>query len=428
MEPKSEPHSLDEINAELQGRTSKPSRIRRRSRDQDAVAWLHENWDQLPPKTAAEIWDDDTRDRLRLMLVPGVGPRTMTALLDAFGSASEILSAAAESLSRVAGVGPKLVSQIKAAKHLGRHDKRSDLDEIATWCFHHDTRLLVKGHAEYPTMLDDLPDAPPLLFCRGDVLPSDQLAVAIVGTRHPTPYGKQQAQRFAHALAKAGVTVISGLARGIDAAAHEGALDGGGRTIAVLGGGLAEMYPPENGGLAAAIAADGAVISEHPPALKPRSSLFPQRNRLVAGLAVATLVIEAPQRSGSLITARLCGEMSRDVLALPGNVTSRMSRGCHELIRDGAILVRHVDDVLESLGPLRAAVPDTDGESVRHPVELTLNEIERQVLAAIGTQAVIVDSVIADTGLAAHQVIATISVLEMRRLVTRVEGQGVRRL
>ena len=190
----------------------------------------------------------------------------------------------------------------------------------------------------------------------------------------------KQAQHFGYALAKAGVTVVSGLARGIDGAAHEGALDGGGRTLAVLGSGLGQMYPSEHQGLANAIANCGAVISEYAPDAKPRGGMFPQRNRLIAGLALATLVIEAPDRSGALITARLAGEQNRDVLALPGPVTSRASRGCNQLIRDGAKLVQTVDDILEELGPVREPVKTQDGHEIRNGSELTLNEVERKVL------------------------------------------------
>ena len=224
------------------------------------------------------------------------------------------------------------------------------------------------------------------------------------------------------------MTVVSGLARGIDAAAHEGALAGGGRTIAVLGGGLAKMYPPEHGGLAKAIAADGCVMSEQPPMVAARSGLFPPRNRLVAALSSATLVVEAPPRSGSLITARLAGELNRDVMAVPGPVSSRVSRGCHELIRDGGTLVGHVDDILEMIGPLAAPVQQPDGREVRHGGELKLNEVERQVLDCVAVDNQPIDAVIAASGLPAHRVMSVISVLEMRRLIRRSGGGYVCRI
>ena len=230
-------------------------------------------------------------------------------------------------------------------------------------------------------------------------------------------------------LPKRGVTVVSGLARGIDAAAHHAAVNAQGRTIAILGGGLGQIYPAENAPLVDAISSGaGAVISEYAPQAKPRGGMFPQRNRLIAAMSLATLVIEAPQRSGSLITARLAGELNRDVLALPGQVSSRASQGTNQLIRDGAILVQSVDDVLEALGPMAQGVQTDDGHSVRNPAELKLNEIERNILESIGEASTAIDQVIAQSELPPHQVMATISVLEMRRLIRRLSGQYVSRI
>lgn len=408
-----------DVNAELAGMSTRTTRPRVRTGKRDAVGWLVDDLGDAPEGIARETLDAETLAKLRLTLVSGVGPRTMASLLAHFGTAANVLAASSEALSRVDGVGPKTVNEIKLGS------RRDEVDSIVHWCRMHDTEMLVLGSDRYPAMLADLEDAPPILFCRGELLPQDEMAVAIVGTRHATPYGIKQTERLSHSLARAGVTVVSGLARGIDASAHEGALSGGGRTIAVLGGGLGQMYPPEHDGLAKAIVADGAVISEQPPMMKARSSMFPQRNRIVAGLAIATLVIEAPQRSGSLITARLAGEMNRDVLALPGSVDSRVSRGCHELIRDGATLVQNVDDILEVLGPMRNGVKTADGTTVHRPAEVSLNEIEKSVLSPIGVDATAIDAVIAQSGLPAHRVMSVISILEMKRLIRRVSGQYV---
>ncbi|WP_182865620.1 DNA-processing protein DprA [Stieleria mannarensis] len=366
--------------------------------------------------------DADTISTLRLAMLPGIGPRTLTALIDALGSPQQVLDAAPDQLAVVPGVGPKLIHTIRTASH------HVDTESIVAWCRDHDCDLLRKGHRDYPRPLEDLHDAPPILFARGRLTDADELAVAIVGTRHATAYGTRQADRIAYGLAKAGVTVVSGMARGIDAAAHEGALSAGGRTIAVLGGGLGKIYPPEHVGLADAIAADGAVISEYAPDAKPRGGMFPQRNRIIAALSLATLVIEAPDRSGSLITARLAGELGRDVLALPGAVTSRASRGANRLIRDGATLVQTVDDILESLGPMARSVQTDDGHEVRNPAELKLNELERTVLESVDASPTLIDQVIARSGLPAHQVMATISVLEIRHLIRRQSGQYVSRI
>lgn len=359
---------------------------------------------------------------LQLSMLPGVGPRTLAALLEAFGTAQAALDADPDRLAAVPGVGTRLVHTIRTASH------HVDTDSILQWCDENHCDLICRGRPNYPKLLNDLVDAPPVFFSRGELAEGDQLAVAIVGTRHATTYGSRQAERLAYGLAKAGITVVSGMARGIDAAAHEGALSAGGRTIAVLGGGLGQIYPAEHTGLADAIAADGAVISEYAPYAKPRGGMFPQRNRIIAALSLATLVIEAPDRSGSLITARQAGELGRDVLALPGPVTSRASRGTNQLIREGATLVQSVEDVLEALGPMPRSVQTDDGHEVRNPAELTLNDQERKVLECIDASGTLVDVVIATSGLAAHQVLATISVLEMRRLVRRLSGQHVMRI
>ena len=371
---------------------------------------------------AARQDDAATAALLKLSTLPGLGPRTLVNLLERFGDAETVLQAAEAELAAVNGVRPKLVHMIRtAADHV-------DVQGILDWCRQHDVAIVRRDDETYPRLLGDLIDAPPLLFVAGELVATDEIAVAIVGTRHPTTYGLKQARHLAYLLARAGVTVVSGLARGIDAAAHEGAIDGGGRTIAVLGGGLGQIYPSEHKGLATAIAADGALISEQRPAAKPRGGMFPQRNRLIAALSVATLVIEAPDRSGALITARLAMEQNREVLALPGPVTSRASRGCNQLIRDGATLVQTVDDILAALGPMRQPVEMESGRQIRNPSELTLNEVEQQVLNAIGPTSTLVDQVIVDTALPAQRVVAVISVLEMRRLVRRLSGQYVSRI
>ncbi|MEX0824822.1 MAG: DNA-processing protein DprA [Pirellulaceae bacterium] len=354
-------------------------------------------------------------------MLPGLGPRTLATLLEHFHSPRAVLGASEQVLAEVPGVGTGLIHKIR---HAGDY---VDVDAILAWCAAADVELLTIDRKSYPRPLRDLCDAPPILFCKGSVEQSDELAVSIVGTRHATRYGLRQAERIAYGLARAGITIVSGLARGIDAAAHRGALDAGGRTIAVLGGGLREIYPAEHEDLAKTIAKNGAVLSEFRPDARPRGGMFPQRNRLVSGLAMAVLVVEAPQRSGALITARLAGEQGRDVYALPGQVTARASEGCHQLLRDGATLVRSADDILEDLGPVAAAVPTDDGRQLRNGAELLLNEQERAVLDAIETECTSIDSVVTTSQLPVHRVLATISVLESRKLVRRLSGQYVAR-
>lgn len=379
-----------------------------------------------PTRDAAHLdtpaGSDTLEDWLRLAMLPGLGPRTLSELLLQFQTPRAVLAASRDELQQVEGIGATLAYKIAhAADHVAAA-------EIQAWCQRNDVAVWRRSQPGYPAPLVTLPDAPAILFARGQWEPSDALAVAIVGTRHATNYGRQQAERIAYGLARAGVTVISGLARGIDAAAHQGALDAGGRSLAVLGSGLAKLYPPEHVGLAKAIVADGAVISEYRPHAAPRGGMFPQRNRLISGLAMAVLVVEAPDRSGALITARQAGEQGREVLALPGPVNSRTSQGCLQLLRDGATLVRHADDVLEALGPAVQAIPDQQGHTIRNGSELLLNDQERSVLEAIEPQATAIDRVIQISGLPVQRVLATISVLESRRFIRRHSGQFVSRI
>jgi DNA processing protein len=369
---------------------------------------------------------DEVASELLLVLVPGVGPRIRKTLIEHFGSAAAVLAAAASDLRAVPGIGTKISQAIVTAR------REVDVAAELELCRQNGVTLLATSHPEYPQRLKTIYDPPGVLFLRGQILPTDGLAVAIVGTRHATPYGLAQAERLAAALSRAGYTIVSGLARGIDAAAHRGALKAGGRTLAVLGSGVLNIYPPEHGQLAEQIALQGAVISENPPRSPPLAGAFPQRNRIVTGLSLGVIVVEAADRSGALISARHAMEQGREVFAVPGRVDSRMSKGCHRLIRDGAKLVETVDDVLEELGPLATPTPirsteTGDSREVRHPVELQLNEPEQKVLAAIGDENITIDEVVVACGLPVQNVLSILSVLEMRRLIRRVGGSQVRR-
>jgi DNA processing protein len=367
--------------------------------------------------------ESDLIDLLRLSLIPGVGPKTRKRLLERFGSPAAVLAAAPSELRAIEGVGPKLVQKIVDEEH-GDYDAEAIRDA----CRDKGIDILTENHPSYPRALKEIHDPPGVLFVRGNLLEQDALAIGIVGTRHGTPYGLRQAERLAASLSRAGLTIVSGLARGIDAAAHRGALSAGGRTIAVLASGVMNIYPPEHDKLAEEVAAHGAVISEAPPHMEPLAGTFPQRNRIISGLSLGVIVVEAADRSGALITARHAYEQGKEVFAVPGSVENRTVRGCHRLIRDGAKLVETADDVLEELGPLVEAAKREDGVVVHHPAELLLNELEQQVLSAIPGEATPLDAIIAATGLPVPQVLATVSVLEMRRLVRRLSGTTVMRL
>lgn len=368
------------------------------------------------------LFADELVDNLRLSLVSGVGPLLRKALLERFGTSAAVLDASRDELQYVDGIGPKIAARIVTARD--EIDAEAELQIAAE----HGIDVLTEADEQYPRPLRRIHDPPGILFRRGQALPQDEMAVAMVGTRHATRYGIAQAERLAASLARTGFTVVSGLARGVDAAAHRGALEAGGRTIAVLGNGVLVDYPPEHGKLAQEVAANGYVLSESPPRMMPLSGAFPQRNRIISGLSLGTIVVEAAERSGALITARHAYEQGREVFAVPGPIDSRVSRGCHALIRDGAKLVESIDDVLAELGPLAENIERDDGMLITRPAELMLNEIEQQVLNAIDGSPTSIDAVAAASGLAINRVLSTISVLEMRRLIRRTSGTQVMRV
>ncbi|NMC19338.1 MAG: DNA-protecting protein DprA [Thermogutta sp.] len=369
--------------------------------------------------------DDAYRRRLlavvRLALVPGVGARTYHLLVARFGSPDDVFQASAEDLAAVSGVGPRLIRGLREPPTA--EEASAVLDE----CSGLGIDVIWDEHPRYPRLLREIPDPPPLLFVRGELKPEDELAIAIVGTRDASHYGLTMAERLAGGMARAGLTVVSGLARGIDAAAHRGALAAGGRTVAVLGSGVDNIYPPEHANLAEDILQQGALVSEFPPHAAPHGGRFPQRNRIISGMSVGTIVVEAGDKSGALITARHAMEQNREVFAVPGRADQLQARGCHRLLRDGAALAETSEDILEQLGPLVRPVKAGDAV-VRKPLELTLNPIEQQILQALDDDPTPIDRLIDVTALSASQVLATLSVLEMRRLVRRVGGTMVQRL
>ena len=370
--------------------------------------------------------NEDRDAALRLQMVPGVGPKIFGDLIECFGSAKDALAASPSDIRRVPGVGAKLAAGLALANDY-------DVQPILEKCHANNIDLIERGAENYPTRLDEIIDPPAVLFSKGELKPADQLAVAIVGTRHATRYGLKSAEHLARGLALAGLTIVSGLARGVDAAAHRGALAVGGRTLAVLGGGILKMYPPEHQELANKICSgSGAVLSEALPEQSPKAALFPRRNRIVTGLSLGVIVVEAAGRSGALISARLANEQGREVFAVPGRMDDRMSQGTNELIRDGATMVQCVDDVLEQLGPLptQAIIGDGQGDEkiIRSPAELKLNDQETLILQLVSESATEIDWLIQRSELPTARVLATVSVLEMRKLVRRVSGTAIVRI
>ncbi len=383
----------------------------------------------IPPDESSASRAAQRDASLRLSLVTGVGPRIYGDLVEHFGSAELALDASPAELRSIQGVGQKLMRALVSA------NEDIDVEPVLQQCRDDNIHVIDRAHENYPPLLKKIYDPPGVLFCKGEFQPVDQLAIAIVGTRHSTNYGDRVAANLARGLSMAGLTIISGMARGIDAAAHKAALEYGGRTIAVLGGGVMNIYPPEHKSLADSIAAKGAVLSEALPNQAPRSGCFPRRNRIVTGMSLGVIVVEAGDRSGASISARLAAEQGRDVFAVPGRIDSRMSRGCHKLIRDGATLVETVDDVLDQLGPLveplklsGAKVAGEQTQTVRHPAELKLSDQERKVLNCIETSPTEFDLIVEKTQLPPARILATVSVLEIRRLIRRLSSTSFVRL
>lgn len=360
-------------------------------------------------------------DVLRLNLVPGIGPRTYQLLLERFQTPAGILNASIPELQEVPGVGPKLAMSM--ITHGTESAARRELAAIQSA----GATLLIRGHENYPGALEKIPDPPTALYCLGTLLPTDRLAIGIVGSRHCTAYGRQQARRLAQSLARAGVTIVSGLARGIDAEAHKGAMEVGGRTIAVCATGLGTVYPPEHVELANSIRQQGCLLTESPMDQQPKAGLFPQRNRIISGLSLGVILVEAGRNSGALHTARHAMEQNREVFAVPGRIDSEASFGCLDLIRDGATLIRGVEDVLNSLGPLFAPVQVSPSETVRSPAELQLSDQQKAILNMVTSEPIAIDEVLRAAQIEHSRVLSTLTILEMKRLIRRLPGGYVQR-
>ena len=348
----------------------------------------------------------DLESLVALNLTGLVGAALHRRLCERFGSARAALRAPRSELRRIPGIG-----EITSAAILEQGASRAAAEEIARAASEGVT-ILAHGGPGYPAALAGLHDPPLVLYARGSLEERDLLGVGIVGSRQATPYGIRQAGRFGGELAEVGVTVVSGLARGIDTEAHQGALRAkGGRTLAVLGSGLAAIYPPENRGLSRRIAERGALLSEFPLRSAPAPENFPRRNRIISGLSLGLLVIEAGEKSGALITADWAMEQGREVFALPGSVESPMSRGTHLLIRQGAKLAETAADVLEELPPLAPLLRGPGSAAGVSP-------LERAVLRELGTRARTAESLAAATRLPEVAVSASLDRLQARGRVT----------
>jgi len=363
---------------------------------------------------------------LTLQSIDGVGDRTLLKLVQAFGSPNAVLSAEQDELIQ-AGCSAELAGSIRRGLPT---NVRQQIDKQITTAEQLKVRVLTLFDQSYPVRLRTIPDPPPLLYVSGTLSAQDDVAVAIVGGRQATPSGRVVTEEIAKDLAGTGVTIVSGLARGIDAAAHRGALAGKGRTIAVLGCGIDRTYPPEHQALRRSIETHGAVLSELPIGSSPLSHHFPRRNRIISGLSVGVLVSEAAKDSGSLITAKLALEQGREVFAVPGSVKEDACRGSNSLIKEGATLVERAQDILDEILPqidarLRAALRV---EAAPAPSQTPLRSEDSVVYEALSYEARSVDMVIETTGLNAAKVAASLLMLELLGRVRQLPGQQYIRL
>jgi DNA processing protein len=354
---------------------------------------------------------------MRLIQTPGLGAKSALELLQHFGSATAICNASARQL-KGAGLGEK------AIRALGEVDE-ARIEEGLQWLQQQrDHHLLTIDDSRYPELLRQIPDPPAWLFLKGDLDLLSHPQLAIVGSRNPTRGGIDNARRFAHHLASQGLGISSGLASGIDGAAHDGALAADGITIAVVATGLDRVYPASNRELAHRIAEKGLLVSEFPPGTLPRAGHFPSRNRIISGVSLGVLVVEAAEKSGSLITARLASEQSREVFAIPGSIHNPMARGCHRLIRQGAKLVEKAEDILEELAPWLGQDEPPAGDAMQHPQpgDPQLDEDYKHLLGVLGYDPVSIDEIIHQSGLTAEEVSSMLLLLELQGHVESLSG------
>ena len=356
----------------------------------------------------------DWGDWIALRLVRGVGNVTYRQLLDRFTSPREILRTSPAMLTE-AGISARIAQAIVAFDQW--KEVESELEQLARV----NARLVTQTDAEYPERLRQIHDPPPFLYARGSFVSQDDLAIAIVGARTASTYGRKMARELAHELAGCGVCVVSGLARGIDSEAHQAALEAGGRTIAVLGSGLDVVYPREHIALAERIAESGAVVSEFSFGSQPEAGNFPYRNRVISGISLGTVVVEATEKSGSLITAQCALDQNREVFAVPGPVTASRSRGPHRLIKDGAKLVESIDDILSEIAPALARTDRVEKNETSAPVVL-LEPDEERVFQLFPEEAVHVDTLITGSGLEPARVLEVLLGLELKGIVTQLPG------
>lgn len=352
----------------------------------------------------------DARGWIKLSLIPGLGDQSLRKLLGQFGLPEQILDASESTLA--ASVGSKLARAVKS------HEANEAIEQALAWLEQPNHSITTLGDPAYPKLLLEITDPPPLLYIKGDASLLNASAVAVVGSRNPTPQGVANAENFSKSLSENGLCIISGMALGIDTAAHQGGLPQVGRSVAVVGTGLDRIYPARNKELAHQLAQHGAIVSEFPLGTPAIANNFPRRNRIISGLSLGCLVVEAAISSGSLITARLASEQGRDVFAIPGSIHSPLAKGCHQLIKQGAKLVERADDILEEINWRSRTSRD----------DVAIDETDDPVLQHLGFDPESIDTLMQRSGLNTDAISARLLELELRGLVQILPGGRYQRL
>ena len=357
--------------------------------------------------TSAVYW-------LALSMIDNLGPVTARRLLNIFGNPEAIFKASFTDLKSIEGIGEKRAKAIKS------FNRWNEAEEIIKKCKDLNIGLITQEEDSYPENLKTIPDPPLVVFVSGKPIPGDRYAVAIVGSRKYTDYGRRVTEKLSCELSEIGITIVSGLARGVDTTAHIGAIKSKGRTIGVFGSGLDKPYPPENRQLIRKVTEHGYVISEFPPGMPPNKENFPKRNRLISGLSLGVIVVEAGLESGALITANYALEQGREVFAVPGSIFSKNSAGTNNLIKKGARLVSGVDDILEELAPkLKGLITNKSPQSRA----LELSEKEKDIIKIIGDESLHIDEIARKAERPVSEIAAILLNLELKGLVKQAEGK-----
>lgn len=368
----------------------------------------------MPRKAGTE----DTYSWVALHLTPGLGNRSIQRLVDRLGSPAQVLQAGLKELQAAAGLKEEVARRIRKKEYL--RDPETELIEAEKL----GSRLLTFRDPSYPRILRQIPDPPMVLYHRGRVLPTDLNMIGVVGSRTPTPYGVKVARSIASGLAAVGIGVVSGMARGIDAAAHRGAFEAGGFTVAVLGTGIDRVYPRAHRDLFFSILERGAVLSEFPLGTPPDGRNFPRRNRIVSGLTRGVVIVEAARRSGSLITASLALDQGREVFAVPGSVLSLRSAGCHFLLKQGAAIAESADDIIETLNLQGLAFEDRVFGGLAAPCPMPSMGMEEQKLyKIIGDDPVHIDEIVDSSSMGIGNVLSLLTKMELIGLIEQLPGK-----